>query len=208
MLIDPAYLATFKADLNALSFDEMFAKYVAPDKCHGLPDIDEKSLRQTVADRFCVGVESVIIVGSAKIGFTLTHKSAKNSLEEDRPPFSPFSDQSDVDVAIVSDALFDEIWKHSFEFWHSSGYSKAATYWPRGINFREYIFRGWMRPDMLPNEASIAIKNEWFEFFRSVTNDGFAGEYPVKGGLYREEYFLRKYQSQSMEKAKMDEVEL
>lgn len=206
MTVDPAYLTAFKADLIALSVNEMFTKYIAPEVCHGLPDIDQLALRQAVADRFDLTLANVMIVGSAKIGFTLTYKEAKNAFEEDRPPFSSFSDQSDVDVAIISDSLFDDIWKRSFEFWHSSGYSEANQYWPRGKNFREYFFRGWMRPDMLPNEASIQIKNEWFEFFRYVTNAGFAGDYPIKAGVYREQYFLERYQSQSLEKAKIDRM--
>lgn len=206
MAVDQAYLTAFKADLAALSADAMFAKYIAPEVCYGLPNIDQLALRQAVANRFNLALANVMIVGSAKIGFTLTYKEAKNATEEDRPPFSPFSDQSDVDVAIISDALFDEVWKQSFEFWHTSGYSKADRYWPRGKNFRDYFFRGWMRPDMLPNEASIQIKNDWFEFFRSVTNAGYAGEFPIKAGLYRERYFLERYQSQSIEKAKLDRI--
>lgn len=206
MAIDPDYLAAFQADLATLTTEEMFAKYVEPEACHGLPGIDQLALRQRVAERFELGLASVMIVGSAKIGFTLTHKDAKTATEEDRPPFSSFSDQSDVDVAIISDVLFDEVWKRSFEFWHSSGYSKAQTYWPRGRDFREYVFRGWMRPDMLPNEASIPIKDEWFEFFRQVTNAGYAGDYPVKAGLYRERYFLERYQSQSLAKAKQERI--
>jgi hypothetical protein len=133
--------------------------------------------------------------------FTLVHKEAKSLTEEDRPPFSPFADSSDVDVAIISDRLFDEMWKRCFQFWHLSGYSKAANYWPRGKNFRDYIFRGWMRPDCLPTEASIELRNEWFEFFRQMTNERFAGDYPIKAGLYRERYFLERYQWQSLDKA-------
>ncbi len=206
MTLDPTYLASFQADLVALSAAEMFTKYVVPDVCHGLPDIDQLALRQAVATQYGVEIERVMIVGSAKIGFTLTLKKAKSAAEKDRPPFSPFSDRSDVDVAIISDALFDDIWKRAFEFWHSSGYAKVANYWPRGRDFREYVFRGWMRPDMLPNEASIQIQDEWFEFFRHVTNAGYAGSYPIKAGLYREHYFLERYQSQSLEKAKQERI--
>lgn len=61
-----------------------------------------------------------------------------------------------------------------------------------------------MRPDMLPKGSSVAMQNEWFEFFRQITNSGLAAGYPVKAGVYREQYFLERYQSQSLEKAKLD----
>ncbi len=202
--IDPVHLAEFQTDLVVLTRSEMFTKYVASEACFGLPEIDQGHLRGTIADRFNVDADNVIIVGSAKLGFTLTYKEAKNATEEDRPPFSPFSDTSDVDVAIVSDRLFDEMWKHCFEFWHQSGYSKGTAYWPRGKNFRDYIFRGWMRPDCLPTEASIPLRTEWFEFFRGISNDRLAGDFPIKAGLYRERYFLERYQWQSLDKAYED----
>lgn len=204
MTIDPHHIVAFKADLAALTRSEMFTKYVESDACYGLPQIDQHTLRATIADNFALDPKDVIIVGSAKLGFTLTFKEAKSPTEEDRPPFSPFSDRSDVDVAIVSDRLFDDMWKRCFEFWHLSGYSKAASYWPRGKNFRDYIFRGWMRPDCLPTEASIPLRTEWFEFFREMTNARLAGDFPIKAGLYRERYFLERYQWQSLDKALED----
>jgi hypothetical protein len=193
MLIDSDYLARFKMDLVSLSPADVFARYVLSDTCMGMTGVDERSLRERIATRFGIDIKCVIVVGSAKLGFTLKHKSA-SGLDEERPAFSPFSENSDVDVAIVSDALFDSFWKRCFEFWHSSGYGGAADYWPRGKHFRDYIFRGWMRPDYLPSEGSFTYRAEWFDFFRQLTSDRAAGDYKVAAGLYREAYFLETYQ--------------
>ena len=194
MTADAVHLARFKTDLLALTPEDIFARYIAPDTCMGLTNVDERSLRARIAERFEIELASVIIVGSAKLGFTLTHKKAASEGDQDRPPFSPFSENSDVDVAIVSDHLFDSIWKRCFEFWHSSGYGRSDGYWPRGKHFRDYVFRGWMRPDHLPSEGSFTYKSEWFDFFRLLTSERAAGDYKVTAGLYREAYFLKAYQ--------------
>lgn len=192
-MIDPEYLARFQADLRQRSAQEIYDTYVRPTECKGMPELDEAGLRAQVSDRFSVPADNVIIVGSAKVGFTLRAKPGEDG-EPDRPAFSPVADTSDVDLAIVSDRLFDEIWKACFEFWHSSGYANSGTYWPRAKNFRDYIFRGWMRPDWLPSEGGFVYKNEWFDFFRGLTSARAAGDYKITAGLYREEYFLRTYQ--------------
>lgn len=193
-MLDPTYLARFKADLRALPASDMFTRYIAPEMCRGLTEIDEHALRTRIADNFALRPENVMIVGSAKLGFTLRHKPARDPDEEDRPPFSPFSDRSDVDVAIVSDRLFDNIWKSCFEFWHTSGYGNASEYWPDGKRFRDYFFRGWIRPDKLPAEGGFRYRKEWFEFFRRLTSERAAGGYKITAGLYREPYFLESYQ--------------
>ncbi len=195
MALDSTYLAEFKVNLLSLSAEEMFARYIAPDTCRGLVDIDQAELRGQIADHFEITPECVLIVGSAKLGFTLRHKMAKSPDELPRPPFSEFSDSSDVDIAIVSDRLFDDIWKASFRFWHTSGYANAGAYWPSGKSFREYFFRGWMRPDHLPAEGGFRYRSDWFDFFRRLTSARAAGDYKISAGLYREAYFLEAYQT-------------
>lgn len=202
MAVDHTYMAAFKGDLTSLTAKEMFARYVAPDICRGLTDVDQDRLREQIADHFQLPTSNVMIVGSAKLGFTLRHKKAKNEDEVDRPPFSEFSAGSDVDVAIVSDKLFDDIWKGCFNFWHTSGYANAPAYWPKGKDFREYFFRGWMRPDHLPSEGGFRYKRDWFDFFRLLTSSRAAGDYRITAGLYREPYFLESYQTIAINRCK------
>ena len=202
MPAEPAHIERFKADLQSLAVADIFDRYIAAERCEGLVGIDHLALRQRIANHFGLEVEEVVIVGSAKLGFTLMDKPRRDSDEGDRPAFSPFSDASDVDVAIVSDRLFDDIWKQCFDFWHTSGYGNDLNYWPTGRKFRDYIFRGWMRPDKLPSEGGFRYKNEWFEFFRRLTSERGAGDYRISAGLYREAYFLRTYQQAALAKCR------
>lgn len=189
MPIDEEYLARFKTDLAQLTAGEMFDRYVTPNDCKGLTGVDHGALRGRIADNFKVDLTSIIIVGSAKVGFTLVRKKPRRDHPE-RPMFSPFFEGSDVDVAIVSDRIFDEIWKECLLFWHSSGYSDEYGYWQdHGIDFRRYHFRGWMRPDKLPTGGRFTYRNEWFDFFLKLTSERAAGDYPIKAGVYREKFF-------------------
>jgi hypothetical protein len=201
MPCDSNYLARFKADVISLPPSEVFGRYILPDPCMGATNIDQRSLRGRIASNFEIELKDVIIVGSAKLGFTLRRKR-KLGDEEERPVFSPFSENSDIDIAIVSDALFDKIWKLCFEFWHGSGYAAASGYWPRGKYFRDYIFRGWMRPDHLPSEGKFTYKENWFDFFRELTSSRAAGDYRITAALYREQFFLKSYQEIAINECK------
>lgn len=171
-----------------MTTEQIFDRYVAPDACMGFTDLDERALRQRVCDRFEVPLADVVIVGSAKIGFTLTNKKG-------RPAYSAFRPESDVDVAIISDAIFDRAWKECLQYWHGSGYQEAVGYWAeRGKQFRSYHFRGWMRPDKLPSGGTLTYANEWFDFFRQMVSDRAAGDSRINAGVYREHHFLRMYQ--------------
>src|SRR5579871_5683036 len=136
MAVDPQYIARFKRDFLDLSSSDVFLRYIVPEQCAGLTDVDEHGLRARIAAKFEVELGNVIIVGSAKLGFTLRSKQATAARNE-RPAFSLFCENSDVDVAIVSDALFDSIWKKCLEYWYSSGYARATAYWPQGKSFRD-----------------------------------------------------------------------
>ena len=159
----------------------------------GIMDLAQLALRQRVADHFKVAVENVIIVGSAKIGFTMRPKKG-------RPIYSAFRPESDVDIAIVSDVLFDRAWKECLRFWHGSGYQENFGYWSdRGRDFRSYHFRGWMGPDKLPSGGDLTYANEWFEFFRRLVSERAAGDSLISAGVYRERHFLEMYQRINIE---------
>ena len=198
MPIDPEHLTRFKADLATLPTDEIYRRYVLPEVCNGLTEVDQLSLREKIANKFEVDVGKVIIVGSAKLGFTLMSKKSGR-----RPAFSIFSENSDIDIAIISDVLFDQVWKQCFEFWHSSGYADSISYWGEARSFRDYIFRGWLRPDKLPAEGKYRYRKEWFDFFKlQLPSERVAGDYKVSAGLYRDAYFLEAYQKISINKCK------
>lgn len=67
-------------------------------------------IKVVVSDVLDVPVKNVAIVGSAKTGYSLT--PGRN--------YSPFSDESDLDLVIVSDGLFRELWENKLNFINSA----------------------------------------------------------------------------------------
>lgn len=64
-------------------------------------------LKIFLSEKLDVHVNNIAIVGSAKLGYSIT--PSKNKL------FKPFSDKSDIDIAIVSPEIFRQSWNAFIE---------------------------------------------------------------------------------------------
>ena len=63
-----------------------------------------------VSDLLGIQLQNVAIVGSAKMGFSLSPAN----------PYKPFHDKSDLDLVLVSPDLFRELWKSYYDYINSS----------------------------------------------------------------------------------------
>lgn len=61
--------------------------------------------------------------------------------------------------------------------------------------FLEYVALGWIRPDKLPVSFQMrAFKDNWFEFFRSISNGkSEIGNYQVNAGVFKSYNHLERY---------------
>ena len=152
-------LERFKRDIALHDNKTLVDRYYY--STHGpiLDNEQQASIRRSISDQLGVSVRDVILVGSAKLGFTLRSKPG-------RPALSHFCDVSDIDVAVISDSLFLDYWQQTFSHWTEVGE------WAQADKFREYLFRGWLRPDKLPRDINFPLSKEWFEFFRSLQASG------------------------------------
>lgn len=181
MALDPdiqARLDAFRADLPGRTPTDIVRRHVTLSAPHALTDAQHTSLRQQVAQHFGGHPNDVIVVGSAKLGFSLASEKR----------YRPFGDASDIDVAVVSDDVFDRIWQEVFE------YAESGAIWPKKKQFVEYHFRGWIRPDLLPSSPVFTTAEDWWEFFRALERSGEFGDLKIRAGLYRTQYFLERYQ--------------
>lgn len=124
--------------------------------------------REQVADRFHVGYQDVCIVGSAKLGFSpAAHKYGKS-----------FAEESDVDVVIISEELFDRGSQRVFDRLRNLGPSPRSVKgkenpqveqsdW-RAIKdgLRNYYFQN-LNPTLLLDTDP--LRNDIFERIRSTT---------------------------------------
>jgi hypothetical protein len=148
-------------------------------------------LKEAVAQKFMVHPNEVVVVGSAKLGFSIAPKKR----------YRQFLSDSDIDVAIVSSALFDRFWVSVYD------YSQRGPdpYWQDRQAFQKYLFRGWIRPDKLPRSPAFAQRDDWWEFFRMLRHSR-RFRHGISAGLYKSWHFLETYQQVCIIECKTEEL--
>lgn len=182
-------IAEFRADLLVHSTRRITRKHLTFGSCAVLTEQQHYELKEEVSDHFQLHPNEVYVVGSAKLGFSIA--PAKR--------FRPFCDESDIDLAIISDTLFDRVWQELFD------YENTQSSWPTKGAFVQYFFRGWIRPDKFPRATSFPFSNEWTEFFRELTNSRRYGDIKISAGIYRNWKFFEDYQAICIEKCREQE---
>ncbi|MHC5914831.1 MAG: hypothetical protein ACYTXE_28435 [Nostoc sp.] len=183
---DESYIAQmieiFRKALHDQSLTEqkIVQKYII----HGTPYIfkDNESkyfdLKHEIATHFKEHFESVHMVGSGKLGFSIAPKKL----------WRPFCDESDIDIAIISRTIFERFWidLYDFNIGLTSRNQEEEKYYRK---FLQYLFKGWLRPDLFPFKYS--GKYEWMDFFKSISyKDG----YPkIACAVYYSNDFFEKY---------------
>ena len=181
-------IARFKADLH-LDTTHLVQKYITVAESEILTNDIHFELRNEIATHFNVHPNEVILVGSAKVGFSLAPNKRYNV----------FGDSSDLDVAIISPVLFDRVWHSVVD------YKNTRKFWPKQNDFKHHFFDGWIRPDKLPPSNKFEFANDWWTYFTDLSNSQRFGVQSINAGLYREMSFLDKYQSLCINKCKQAE---
>ena len=135
---------------------------------HGVPHVFEGredeffEFRNRISKHFLIDYYQIYIVGSGKLGFSYIKGTE-------------FNYDSDIDVAIVSEELYDRYLKHIRKFQYDLERSKERLVeqeYRNYIKFLKYMAKGWMRPDLLPMKIEgIDLKNDWFNFFKMISYD-------------------------------------
>jgi len=200
---DAAYherLARFKGDLDKIGVRDVIWKHITTGPTAKINDDAYFELRHRIAQRFALHPSSVIIVGSCKLGFALKPKGEGPG----RARYEPAGDRNDVDVAIVSQSLFDSLWDTTFEL------IQRKWDWPldHGRLFASDLFNGWISPFELPVSPTNPPVRKWKEFFEEQTRSRLCGYREIKGRLYRSWARLEAYQetmvSQCLQELKLE----
>jgi hypothetical protein len=178
----------FQKDLRTMSTPELVQKKLIFGDCVVIDTEKYYLLRQKVAKKFQVHPNEVLVVGSAKLGFSIAPNKK----------YRLFGDTSDIDVVIVSDRLFSSTWESVYSVW------RDKVFWETENDFKKFLFRGWIRPDKLPPSNKFKFADEWWEFFREITVANDFGPYKVSGALYKNWDFLESYQHFAVQFCKDD----
>ena len=181
-------IGQFKADLLKLDTSAIVQAYICGEDCALLPQGQHSKLKVRVAGKFQTPLESIIVVGSGKLGFSIAPGKR----------YRPFGDSSDIDVAIISSGAFERIWHELFD------YARSGAYWEKQQEFEHYCFRGWIRPDKLPRSSTYPFTKQWWDFFQALTSSNEFGPYKITGALYHGRHFFDAYQRQCVDQCKQE----
>lgn len=142
------------------------------------------ALKKSIGDHFDIHYNEVKMIGSAKLGFSIAPNKVWKELDDD----------SDIDMAIVSNDIFESFWKEMYKF-NLSISARSETEQKNFNKFKNYFFRGWIRPDLLPFD--FPQKTKWFDFFRSISYKKF-GNRKITGAIYKDFYFFESYHTSNL----------
>jgi hypothetical protein len=134
----------------------------------------------------------VYIVGSAKLGFSLVEKRTREGERLQR--YRNFRAESDIDLAVISPFVFDQIWRELSEHAHKSVHSLP---WDSG-RLGDYLVHGWLRPDFFPKGVRLKKCDDWWDCMRLMSAEGKLGLRKVSGALYRSHEQLALYQKRAV----------
>lgn len=193
MLVDDLKKRLLAGDLEDIA-DELLA---------GPPihfsELQVDTVISTLAAKYGVEKDTInaSIVGSAKLGFSLLekfHKETRTTL----PQFRLFNADSDVDIAIVSPALFRLIWDELST--HADLTPRMP--WDSG-QLGDYMIHGWLRPDHFPKNCRLRRCDDWWDVFRSLSFKRTMGMRKIRGALYYSHDQLRRYQIRGLKQSQL-----
>ena len=181
----------FLANLAATADEEALLDFCRRHSLHGTPIVfngnedDYYEFRKRIANRFEISFHEIFVTGSAKLGFS-PHKK------------KPFDYESDIDIAIISPALYERIMGSIHDYQMELRENRKAVSYEelRGYHkFLEYGAIGWMRPDLLPTSFRVQnLKRDWFDFFDSISyGKSEVGNYKVTAGAFKSHAHLERY---------------
>ncbi len=190
----------FLKNLESIYCKEDVLDFCRKSVLHGTPSIfqgrenDHYEFRKRIANHFNISFHEIYITGSAKLGFSPHNRTQ-------------FTYESDIDVAIVSQKLFDEIMESIRKYQMQLRDSRLAVSdheLKKYHKFLEYGAIGWMRPDHLPHSFQVkAIKDKWFDFFSSISyGKSEVGNYKVNAGVFKSYEHLEQYTFSGIESLK------
>ncbi len=185
-------IEAFKRDLlGSTSLDNLTRRYML----QGTPFVFRRNpgvydeLKGALSTELAVGPDNVIVIGSAKLGF---------SPAPDKFP-KAFTLESDVDIVVVSMELFDAAWLDLLR-WHDSPKWQMPPHRREKIleHHEASIYWGHLWPDLLFSFSETASR--WVRARRDLSRIPALSPFKVSGRLYRTWDHVMLYHSGSLRK--------
>ncbi|MDA2925672.1 hypothetical protein MYX78_00295 [Acidobacteria bacterium AH-259-G07] len=193
----------FKEVLLARPLDSVVNDYIftgTPFVFRGRPETMNE-LREHLLKSLSVSEQDVVVVGSAKIGFSLNPHNFSRQ----------FTDQSDIDIVVVNETLFDKIWKVLLSWSYPRRYRLVGSENEWEEQRKDDLYWGWFRPDKIRYEGLSLprlleplrdLSTDWFNAFQSLSIYSELAARDVSGRLYRTWPHALMYYENSLGKIK------
>lgn len=172
---------------------------------------DEYKLKNEVKSIFNIDITNIFIVGSSQLGFSITPSGKKYKFNNFRIYEEDGKEESDVDVAIISEEIFELELEKLYDYlgaYHIKFLNEKFDGIERGddrdlkkVYFQDYatyLLKGWLRADKMPigyeflnNTIDIKL-NELRKMYNRKINIG----------IYKSVSYLKKYHLKNIEKIK------
>jgi hypothetical protein len=163
---------------------------------------DLNILRRHLASHLPLTAERIVVVGSAKTGFSLDPRNFPR----------PFGVKSDIDIVVVDEALFDTYWAICLDYYYPrriENLPKPDYEWLR--NRKSDVFWGRFEPHYMRYEGLSFpevlrplrdLSTAWFNAFQSLSTYGQFRGRDVKGRLYRTWHHAMAYHMDGLRQIK------
>ncbi len=158
---------------------------------------DEFQFKIDISQSLGVHLRDIVIVGSGKLGFSIKPDKVEPSLF----PFKSFDEtkKSDLDIAIVSNKLFDNQLIRLYEF-TSQYYNMEIWKDKKDRNaLAKYILKGWLKPDFIPIGYKISDK---IQDVQSKYKMEFGRDINI--GIYKSWYYFEDYHINNIRKINLN----
>lgn len=165
--------------------------------------LDEFEFKKGLADALGVHIRDISIVGSGKLGFSIKPDSIESSLYEFKKFDHNFnldqnSERSDLDVAIISEKLFEHFLKDVFL--KTNKYRTIPDGWgPNRKSFSYYALKGWFRKDFLYDGYSFEKKIiDYIENYKKKYKRD------INLGIYKSWFYFEHYHINNIDNIKLN----
>lgn len=153
------------------------------------PDL-YKDFRKEICDKFQIHPQNFTVIGSAKIGFSLKPKYYGR----------PFSEESDIDVVLVSDDLFQQLWIQLIKFKKTTVFQLNYYQREKFKELQSILFYGSIRLDMVTDDFPFA--KDWWEFFNKLSTDKRFGPRRIRAMIFKSWQHVSIYYEDGVAKLK------
>jgi hypothetical protein len=189
----PPDVETMKGLIRSRPPDEVVVHYILAPQARHVSLVSVEHIRRRLSETFSCSLDDVhvYIVGSAKLGYSLTEGRGPTA-GAPKARFRNFTALSDIDVAVYSPVIFDTIWG---ELSIRASY-EARLPWRCG-DLGNYLLSGWWRPDHFPRRG-VRSCDLWWDLFNEFTTSRLFDRHKVRGGMFYSKDDLVRYQTRSV----------